>query len=235
MQTFERPSLPRDLVASLERRQARIDESANPAEIAREQWSQFRNPDRKDVRSHLREMCSGIERCMYCEDGNATDIDHLRPKNYYPNRTFDWNNLFLACSYCNSNRKRDAYPLGPDGEELLLDPSRDDPADHLALSPTTGYYIPLDSRGAATAETFGLNREVCVRGRRNMWTTLCYAIECYLDDPNEQKRALRIVKETQFQGVRRQMRLVYKSSKRDEYFSAKFVNIVTAHPELLND
>lgn len=62
----------------------------------------------------LAEMAPGHERCMYCGDSQGTDIDHFEPKSLTPLRTFDWFNHLLACSYCNSNQKRNLYPTAPD-------------------------------------------------------------------------------------------------------------------------
>ena len=69
-------------------------------------------------------------------------------KSRRPIRTFDWSNLFLACSHCNSNAKRNKFPVDPATESpLLIDPTSDDPLEHLALSPSTGEYVPIGLKG----------------------------------------------------------------------------------------
>ncbi|MBG0816068.1 HNH endonuclease [Planomonospora sp. ID82291] len=102
---------------------------------------------------------------MYCGDGLGTDIDHFEPLAAAPLRAFDWPNHLLACSHCNSHEKRELFPRAADGTPLLVDPSAEDPYDHLELVLSTGVYEALTVRGEATIEVFGLNRPDLVRGR----------------------------------------------------------------------
>jgi hypothetical protein len=93
---------------------------------------------------------------MYCGDNQGTDVDHHEPLALAPYRTFDWLNHLLACSVCNSHFKRDGFPRADDGTPLLLDPTADEPLDHLALSLSVGWYAPRTERGRVTIETLGL-------------------------------------------------------------------------------
>lgn len=103
---------------------------------------------------------------MYCEDSLGTDIDHFEPIAVAPLRAFDWLNHLLACSHCNSNQKRDAYPRDGGGGPLLIDPSTEDPAAHLDLLLASGMYLARTPKGEATIRVFGLNRLDLVQGRR---------------------------------------------------------------------
>ena len=102
---------------------------------------------------------------MYCGDGLGTDIDHFEPLVEAPLRAFDWPNHLLACSHCNSHQKRELFPRDEDGAPLLVDPSAEDPYEHLELVLSTGVYEALSLRGDATIGVFGLNRADLVRGR----------------------------------------------------------------------
>ncbi|NOY25886.1 MAG: HNH endonuclease, partial [Oligoflexia bacterium] len=102
-------------------------------------------------------MASGRARCMYCEDSLGTDIDHFRPKADFPQRAFAWPNYLLACSHCNSNLKRNAFPIDGNGDPLLLDPSADNPAEHLLFSPSTGEFVSVGAKGQESIRVFGLN------------------------------------------------------------------------------
>ncbi|GAA3577327.1 hypothetical protein GCM10022419_068180 [Nonomuraea rosea] len=102
---------------------------------------------------------------MYCSDSRGTDVDHFEPIKLSPFRTFDWMNHLLACSSCNSNAKRDLYPVDSVGAPLLIDPTVDDPFDHLRLILSTGAYRWNTSKGQATIEVFQLNRADLRRGR----------------------------------------------------------------------
>lgn len=128
----------------------------------------------------LAEMAPGHERCMYCGDSQGTDVDHFEPKSLTPLRTFDWLNHLLACSFCNSNQKRNLFPTAADGSPLLVDPTAEDPLDHLRLVLPLGTYKGLTERGRSCVEVFGLNaRPVLVKGRRDAYATARHSIELW--------------------------------------------------------
>ncbi|MEV0187574.1 HNH endonuclease [Kitasatospora purpeofusca] len=134
------------------------------SELARERWRRARTV-RRDLKSLLESMVSGLSRCMYCGDSQGTDIDHFKPIAHDPAYTFAWVNHFLACSHCNSNQKRDQYPCDGSGACLLVDPSAEDPNSHLSLTLATGAYTARTPKGEATIEVFGLQRPVLQQGR----------------------------------------------------------------------
>ncbi|GAB3274078.1 hypothetical protein [Kineosporia babensis] len=47
----------------------------------------------------------------------------------------------------------------------MLDPTSDDPWEHLRLSPGTGFYQSLTTRGEVSIDVLGLNRGTLPRGR----------------------------------------------------------------------
>ncbi|MGA5114928.1 HNH endonuclease [Streptomyces pseudogriseolus] len=108
---------------------------------------------------------------MYCDDSLGTDIDHFQPIALAPLRAFVWANHLLACSHCNSNEKREQYPLAADGTCLLIDPTAEDPADHLVLLLSSGVYDHRTDKGEATIEVFGLNRPDLIAGRKDAFFT----------------------------------------------------------------
>lgn len=62
----------------------------------------------KDVQEALYADQDG--KCYLCENFPSVNyqIDHLRSRKNYPEKTYDWANLFLCCSYCNG-RKSDGF------------------------------------------------------------------------------------------------------------------------------
>jgi hypothetical protein len=111
---------------------------------------------------------------MYCLDSFGTDIDHFEPISRAPLSTFCWHNHLLACSRCNSNYKREDFPCAEDtGECLLIDPSADDPADHLELLIITGEYEGKTRKGEESIRVFGLNRMDLVVGRQDAYIKAC--------------------------------------------------------------
>lgn len=105
-------------------------------------------------------------KCAYCESKikHVSDphIEHYRPKSKFPELTFAWDNLLLACGQCNSTKyKGDKFPeASEDGP--YINPCADDPEDHFQF-----VYIPKaklasvygkTERGKTTEEELGLNR-----------------------------------------------------------------------------
>ncbi|MER7958631.1 HNH endonuclease [Streptomyces sp. NPDC096030] len=151
------------LLARLERKTQGLGGSP-PVDFARSQWKGARTL-RRDILGLLESMAPGVYRCMYCGDSLGTDVDHFEPLARNPRRAFEWMNHLLACSYCNSNEKRDQFPCDSCGEPLLIDPTLEDPYDHIRLVFATGRYIPRSPKGAATIDVFGLSRISLERGR----------------------------------------------------------------------
>lgn len=162
-----RPVLPSALADRLPELTAEIEASGHRTRAARALWK--RAVVRRNVHAPLRRllegMAPGFQRCMYCGDSQGTDIDHFEPLSRNPLRTFDWLNHLLACSTCNSNAKRDRFPVDGDGAPLLVDPTTEDPFDHLLLTLSLGVYVPRTAKGAATIDVCGLNRPVLTQGR----------------------------------------------------------------------
>jgi hypothetical protein len=157
-----RAALPTDLDHRLTALTADIAKAAldQRAAEARKLWR--RKSTREQVHHRLdgvlRQMAPGLERCMYCGDNQGTDIDHFEPLTRNPLRTFDWLNHLLACALCNSHNKRDRFPVDGDGQPLLIDPTVEDPFDHLSLTLSLGRYVSLSAKGRATIEVCDLNR-----------------------------------------------------------------------------
>ena len=142
----------------------------------------------------LAAMCSGNRRCAYCEDSFADEIEHMRPKDLYPQHAYVWSNYVLACGPCNGpknnkfavltnplalidiTRERNAPVIPPvNGRSALIDPRVENPIDFLWLDFHTGRYVPNSDdeksevwiRANYTIDVLGLNkREALVRGRR---------------------------------------------------------------------
>lgn len=152
---------------------------------ARQAWQSARR-DKLEIRVHLIRMAPGIERCMYCGDSRGTDIDHFEPIKESPSSTFKWLNHLLACSFCNSNQKRDLFPRDSVGKVLLIDPTRDYPVQHLRLILRSGEYRALTPQGEETIKVFGLNQRGLPRGRAGAFemakAAVCRAQDLLLQD-----------------------------------------------------
>jgi uncharacterized protein (TIGR02646 family) len=148
------------------------------------------------VKIHLDRMCSGARRCAYCEDSCADEVEHIWPKNIYPEHVFQWPNYLYACGPCNGPkgdkfaiyRERDGRRVDitpgykrlrsippPSGSPLLIDPRQEDPLDYLKLDllmtfrffPIGPYPSRAWQRAKYTIEVLRLNdRAPLVRSRR---------------------------------------------------------------------
>lgn len=125
-------------------------------EEAERLWKRQNNRAMNEVRRTLEEMASGRHRCMYCEDSAGHTIDHFRPRKKAPDKAFEWENLLLACGLCNSTKEAN-FPVDERDDPLLLNPTLDEPLEHLRLSLQTGELLSDTRRGEETIKLFHLN------------------------------------------------------------------------------
>ena len=96
-------------------------------------------------------MCSGAQRCVYCEDSVGDEVEHIQPKDLYPSLVFVWTNYVYACGRCNGGKSNKfavisgnhlvnvTRPRGspvvppPTGAPAFLNPRIEDPLDFLDL------------------------------------------------------------------------------------------------------
>lgn len=163
MRGVARPSLSATTMSALADLTAEVVGDLDPKSRAIALWKHKPQAAFSEVRAVLRRMAAGRERCMYCEENEGTDIEHFWPKSKHPEKAFSWLNYLLACSHCNSNHKRARFPM-TGGEPDLLDPSADEPREHLRLLPVNGKYAAIGHKGGPSIEVFDLNGEQ--RGRK---------------------------------------------------------------------
>lgn len=151
----------------------------------------------------LQDMAGCTERCMYCEDSHGSDIEHFWPKSTYPERLFVWRNLLLCCAEC-GRLKGKQFPLDETNDPLLLDPTSDDPWQHLDFDPETGNIVPrfdiernaFSRKGDATVAILNLDRrEALARVYLRTYRRLVKIALEAIDDPDP--NADRLVKRLQ--------------------------------------
>lgn len=112
-----------------------------------------------EVRKVLREdMAPGHGYCMYCEYSPGSTIDHFWPMEKDPTRAFAWDNYLWSCSPCNSDFKGTQFPLDKSGRPLLVNPTRDDPREHLQFTPHDGKLVGCTPKGEKTIQILGFDR-----------------------------------------------------------------------------
>lgn len=134
------------------------------------------------------------DKCCYCESKDFVStsyeaVEHFRPKGGYQQvatdpiskpgyywLAYEWSNLYLVCTRCNTDYKGNLFPLQNPatrahshtddlGAErpLLLDPATEDPAAHLSF--VEDAVQALDARGQACIDVFGLDRPALIKQR----------------------------------------------------------------------
>lgn len=174
----------------LNKRQTAIDlrNSGLTLNIEREWKSTRQTKAVQSVLRVLRQMMGPRERCMYCVDSHGCDIEHFRPKAGFPEHAFRWSNLLLCCTEC-GRFKGSRFPMLR-GRALLIDPSVEDPWQHLDFIPHTGgltarfdlrtnHYSP---KGVKTVEVLQLDqREVLETIYKATFRRLCRIVQASLD------------------------------------------------------
>ncbi len=177
MIALENRSLPDRTTAALAGFQREIDvQPSYPGQVAEAKriWPlRRRNAPFAEVRATLSQMCSGARRCCYCEDSMADEIEHIWPKDFYPNRTFVWENYLYACGPCNGP-KGNKFALftaslandflvlehpgnqtsipPPPGDPVFINPRQEDPLNLLWLDVKDSFvFTPLDNDTASIA------------------------------------------------------------------------------------
>ncbi len=152
-------------------------------------------------------MCVGVEICNYCENNEATDVEHIYPKSLFPERAFRWENYLLACKTCNTGHKLDKFavfdPIGSDtsvdiarntqpatNDGLLIDPRTEDPTQFFWLDIQNKTFVldpslslnPRDkNRATYTLKLLGLNeRDTLVAARKTAAKYYLYLLEHYV-------------------------------------------------------
>lgn len=115
--------------------------------------------------------------CAYCdgplEETSASTLDHFLPEALCPKLGVFWENLFPACTYCNSSCKKNEWSAD------LLRPDRDDVESFFDFDPLSGKLSPkveLESEQRRKAEVtiriLGLNEGGRPQARRRRWKDL---------------------------------------------------------------
>lgn len=207
-------ALPPHVQAKLDGYQAELDavpDYAARVELGKQRYkSASQTVTFNKIRDALAAMCSGNQRCMYCEDSGAGEIEHFRPKDLYPEAVFVWANYLYACATCNrkkSNRfavfaadagtptdvtrKPKAAVTAPlAGDPLLIDPRHENPFDFLWLDlintfnilpyPTLAPDSRQQQRARYTIDLLGLNRDVLVTARQQAFISYARLLHQYI-------------------------------------------------------
>ncbi len=97
----------------------------------------------QDVKKCLTGMCNSTRRCVYCEDSLGDEVEHIYPKDIYPDKCFNWDNYVYACGPCNGPKNNKfAVFKSSDGKFTEVNPSRG----NAASKPPKGEAVLINPR-----------------------------------------------------------------------------------------
>ena len=139
--------LPSVANARLQVWQSQVDAAGDYAAqvlAAKDRFTRYANSAAFDeVRRALARLCHGPRRCCYCEDSVADEIEHIKPKDLYPELVFVWLNYLYACGRCNGGKRHSFAIFSAAGEVVNI--TR--PRQALAVAPPPGLAVLIDPRG----------------------------------------------------------------------------------------
>ena len=123
----------------------------------------------RELRSRVSSQAK--HRCGYCLTsenivGTPMEIDHLIPE--ILGGSGDEENLWLACSLCNSHKSDRIAAVDPVTQETVrfFDPRQENWNEHFAWSAAADLVLGLTPRGRATVLALKINRPSLVHARR---------------------------------------------------------------------
>lgn len=135
----------------------------------------------QDVKASLVEETS--EKCAYCESKITHvywgDVEHIFPKNQFPELSLEYDNLTLACAICN-NKKLDYY----NQEAPILHPYNDIPEDQLVGAGPFLWHRDGSPAGQRTIDLLDLNREKLREQRLECIERLSALADRYESEPD---------------------------------------------------
>lgn len=202
-------------VNHLSAKQAIINTLATyPEQVSKgkELWQSKSDKHFMEIKKILKSMCVGIRRCSYCEDSVADEVEHIKPKDLYPDAVFVWSNYLYACGNCNGPKNNkfailDAQgnivditraPKAPVvapavGPDAFINPRAENPLGLIRLDLSTMRFVPkrriseIDrNRVEYTIRILGLNsRDFLIESRKTAYSTYVDAVKSYYADKSQ--------------------------------------------------
>ena len=109
---------------------------------------------------------ASFDKCMYCESKVSHsyfgDIEHIRPKDRFPDLEFNWGNLGFVCAKCNNAKRNHWHDEAP-----YINPYDEDPSALLAPVGALILHRAGSERGEVTWRDISLNRPELLERRKD--------------------------------------------------------------------
>ncbi len=163
MRHIERLNIPGILERNHLKWQSELDAKRMVNPKARPDSSKYAH---KEVRNQLLSMSHN--KCFYCE-GSVTDrpkeVDHYVEVAADPSKSFDWNNLYMACQNCNDKVPHTRIPVSE-----ALDPCSDSDEEiksNISFDREIVFPVMNSTKGRNTIKKFRLDTDLLNSQRRN--------------------------------------------------------------------
>ena len=246
----------------LANKQAEIDalqDYAQQVEKGKALWSSKSGANFETVKSTLTSMCVGSKRCNYCEDSAADEVEHVKPKDLYPENTFSWGNYLYACGPCNGPKnnffavidnynqvlelargKNDPVLRPQTGIDAFINPRNEDPLLFMVLELSTMYFVPFPGIGIVeqrkaeyTIDKLRLNtRDYLVAARKEAYEAYLNAMKAFVLDKTLNKAAAEL-QNSLSKFKTKQHPTVWAEMKRQYRSIPEIAELIIQAPELL--
>jgi uncharacterized protein (TIGR02646 family) len=125
-----RPKLSATATKQLKQYQEAVDEQGDYLACVQFAKKDFSKKNKKgnttfdEIKERLVAMCSGAERCHYCEDSKADEVEHLLPKDVYPDLCYKWEKYLYSCGGCNRDKSNHCAVIVNGNKLVDLTPSK---------------------------------------------------------------------------------------------------------------
>lgn len=254
--------LPKLVSEHLIAKQTLIDDEADyAAQVAKGKalWKSKSVKQFNIVRSKLEKMCVGKRRCNYCEDSAADEVEHIAPKDLFPDKVFRWSNYLFACGPCNGpkNNKFAVFdandgivnitrgrkePVVPPqrGEHVFINPRNEDPLEFMLLELNTCLFVAKPGlsdrhrkRAEYTISTLTLNaRDYLVKARKEAYGTYRDSLELYVQKKEEGASQTELARRREELNSRQHPTVWYEMKRLNQHYPT-LRKLFEAAPELL--
>ncbi|MCP1909648.1 HNH endonuclease [Bradyrhizobium pachyrhizi] len=156
------------------------DHESNNTEPTKTELNRYGHPE---IKTAL--MRETHEKCAYCESifrhVYPGDVEHIIPKRNGIEYRFQWSNLTIACSTCNTNKGV---------KEGLVDPYVDDPEGAFQIAGPAMLAEPTDGKAHATEVALQLNRSALVERRAKRLSGLHLMLRVALQQTDQNYRQI---------------------------------------------
>lgn len=151
-------------------------------------WNDYSFDIKRELKEYMFDNEQGYN-CPYCETVLTLDnsqIEHIKPKDVFPNSLNDYSNYLVGCI----NSKSCGQYKGKRWDNNFINPTLENPNDYFTYDMMTGKIIPKAKEGKAyekaetTIEMLNLNNKRLCEARKTFILNNIYCIE-FIDDYKE--------------------------------------------------